>query len=297
MRIDPKLVIDFATIAQEGSFTRAAERLRVAQPWLSARLAKLEGILGVRLLERTTRKVVLTEHGVEFLEVARSIVEACAAADRLGLQLKRRTSGVLRIGAAPYTKMIRKRHELIDAFAAARPDIRIELETGWSLALLSRLEAGEIDVTFMMGDVDPEHFEAIPLHHYGLGTTMARTHSLASMTALTPDRLKGRSIGVYTRSLAPKIWDRLYAPLINAGVNLVEMPVLAEGPPHQMSDPEAIAAFFDFGSDEGIPPTMVRIPVTTDVNIPFQLLRLRASPSATIESLWNLVRQAQPGGD
>lgn len=293
MRIDPKLIIDFATIAQEGSFTRAAERLRVAQPWLSARLAKLEQILGVRLLDRTTRTVELTEHGVEFLEVARAVVDACDSANRLALQLKRRTSGVLRIGAAPYTKMIRKRHELIDTFALAYPDVRIELETGWSLALLSRLEAGEIDLTFMMGDVALEKFETVPLCHYGLGVTMTRMNPLASRTTLSPDDLKDHPVRVFTRSLSPGIWDRLYAPLLDAGITCVEMPELAEGPPNQMRDPEAIAAFFDFGPDEAILPTVVRIPVTTTVSIPFQLLRRRASTSAMVESFWTIVRQAR----
>ena len=113
IRLDPKLMIAFAVIAQERSFTRAAERLRVAQPWLSARFAKLESLLGFRLLDRTTRSVTLTDRGATLLPVAEEMLRVSQQADRLSLQIGRTERQVLRIGAAPYTKVIRRRHELL----------------------------------------------------------------------------------------------------------------------------------------------------------------------------------------
>jgi DNA-binding transcriptional LysR family regulator len=61
----------FAAIAEEGSFTAAAERLWVAQPRLSTQIRRLEAELGVRLFERHTRGVTLTPAGTLFLERAR----------------------------------------------------------------------------------------------------------------------------------------------------------------------------------------------------------------------------------
>lgn len=292
MRIDPKLVIDFVTIAEEGSFTRAAQRLRVAQPWLSARLQKLEDLLGFRLLDRTTRNVSLTERGADFLASARLLADASATVDRVALQLKRGNRGLLRIGAAPYTKIIRQRRVLLDGFARAHPSISLELETGWSLALLGRLDAGEIDLTFLMGEVDPSRFDKIVLETYGLALTLSREHPLAAAPKLTARELADWPVHVFTRSLYPALWDVMYAPLIDAGTQLIEMPEMAEGPPQRMHSSTEIAGFFDFGTEDLGMGEVVRIPVTESVEVPFQLLRRRGQASPAAEEFWNLARGA-----
>ena len=272
LRIDPKLIIDFATIAEEGSFTRAAQRLRVAQPWLSARLHKLEETLGFRLLDRTTRSLSLTERGAEFLAAARQVANACETADRIALQLRRSNRSVLRIGAAPYTRIISQRRELIDGFARTHSSVSLELETGWSLALLGRLDAGEIDLTFLTGDVDPERFDGILLKSFGAALTLSRKHPLAHESSLSAAAVARWPIQVFTRSLYPGLWDVLYAPLIAANARLVEMAEMAEGPPQRMDNPADIAAFFDFGADDVGTTEVVRIPLAEPVALPFQLL-------------------------
>ncbi len=273
MRVDPRLMIEFAAIARERSFVRAAQQLRVAQPWLSARLSKLESIVGFRLLERTTRSVSLTERGAAFLPVAEEMARLSQAADRLSLELGRRERRVLRIGAAPSTKVIRHRHELLNDFALAHSDISLELESAWSLPLLAKLEAGEIDLSFMMGEVDTARFERIILAHYGLAVTVDRSHQWARRTLVEAEDLAGRSVQVFTRSLNPGLWDMLYAPLIEAGSRFVEMPEFAEGAPVRMRSAEDVAAFFDFGRDDPGGVDVVRIPVRSQVAVPFQLLR------------------------
>lgn len=72
----------FVAIAEALSFSRAAERLRRDATVLSKRLRALEARLGVRLIERTTRSVALTEAGIAYLERARAILRAIDAADR-----------------------------------------------------------------------------------------------------------------------------------------------------------------------------------------------------------------------
>jgi DNA-binding transcriptional LysR family regulator len=70
----------FIAVAEELNFTRAAARLGLAQPPLSAAIAKLERKLGVRLLERTSRRVSLNPAGAALLEQGRFAVEAVGAA-------------------------------------------------------------------------------------------------------------------------------------------------------------------------------------------------------------------------
>jgi DNA-binding transcriptional LysR family regulator len=88
----------FITVAEELNFTRAAVRLGMAQPPLSAAISKLERKLGVGLLERTSRRVALTPAGVVLLEQGRIAVEAAGAAveraRRAGTQADRLTVAV-----------------------------------------------------------------------------------------------------------------------------------------------------------------------------------------------------------
>lgn len=295
MRIDPKLMIEFSAIAQERSFVRAAQQLRVGQPWLSARLSKLESLLGFRLLDRTTRSVALTERGAAFLPVAAEMARLSQAADCLSLQLGRSERRVLRIGAAPSTKVIRHRHELLNDFALVHTDVNLELESAWSLALLAKLEAGEIDLSFIMGDFDITRFQRIVLAHYGLAVTVARSHEWASREVLEPKELVGRSVQVFTRSLNPRLWDMLYAPLIEAGSRFVEMPEFAEGAPVKMRSPEDVAAFFDFGSDEAGGIDVARVPVQSQVAIPFQLLRSIDYASDDSRIFWDMALHRSEG--
>lgn len=75
MNITIRQIEAFLKVAEFGSFTRAAERLHVAQPALSQHVRDLEGELGIRLFDRTTRRVELTEGGREFRNTAAKIVE------------------------------------------------------------------------------------------------------------------------------------------------------------------------------------------------------------------------------
>ena len=78
--VDLELIRRFIVVAEELNFTRAAARLGLAQPPLSAAIGKLERKLGVRLLERTSRRVALTSAGAVLLEQGRIAVEAAGAA-------------------------------------------------------------------------------------------------------------------------------------------------------------------------------------------------------------------------
>src|SRR6187401_780729 len=88
----------FVTIAEERSFTRAAERLWVAQPGLSTQIRQLESELGVRLFERHTRGVDLTDAGEVFLERARVALGAADVAAGTGRDLEAGLVGGVRLG-------------------------------------------------------------------------------------------------------------------------------------------------------------------------------------------------------
>src|ERR1700750_1405314 len=90
----------FVAIAEERSFTRAAERLWVAQPGLSSQTRRLEDELGVQLFERHSRGVDLTAAGELFLERARATLDAADAAAAVGRDLRAGFAGAIRLGLA-----------------------------------------------------------------------------------------------------------------------------------------------------------------------------------------------------
>jgi LysR family transcriptional regulator, benzoate and cis,cis-muconate-responsive activator of ben and cat genes len=83
------------------NFGRAAEKLHIAQPALSQQIKSLESELGLRLLERTSRGVVLTDAGNRLLAEARSVVDRFDEAVEMMRRVKRGTLDVLRVGVFP----------------------------------------------------------------------------------------------------------------------------------------------------------------------------------------------------
>src|SRR4030095_8469221 len=114
----------FVAIAEERSFTRAAERLWVAQPGLSTQIRRLESELGVQLFERHTRGVDLTAAGELFLERARTALAAADAALATGHDLEAGLVGSVRLGSAPGAGWPGA-SELLSAFDRERPGVEL----------------------------------------------------------------------------------------------------------------------------------------------------------------------------
>lgn len=136
----------FLAVAQEQSFTRAAQQLHMAQPPLSQRIRELEEELGVKLFERCTRRVHLTQAGETFLEGVQSIflqldkaVEACR-------HVERGEAGMLRVG---YTGRASQQllPRVVLHFRQRYPDVQLDIQGPHPTGLLrSRLLDGQLDV-------------------------------------------------------------------------------------------------------------------------------------------------------
>ena len=97
MSLDADDLLLFARVAESGSFSRAAERVQLPKSTVSRRIAALEKRLGERLLQRTTRKLVITEFGQGVLDHARALSEEVDAALAFALSRQARPSGRLRV--------------------------------------------------------------------------------------------------------------------------------------------------------------------------------------------------------
>lgn len=152
-------VAAFARVAHHGSFTRAAADLDVSPSALSQTVRGLEQRLGVRLFNRTTRRVALTEHGARFLErVLPGLARIDEAFDDLD-NLRGVPSGRLRINLARLVAMRVVMPRLAE-FRARYPQITLELYADDTLA---DLVAGGFDAGFRLGECLAKEMVAVPI--------------------------------------------------------------------------------------------------------------------------------------
>ena len=136
-------------VVEERHFGRAAERVHIAQPALSQQIIQLEAQLGVRLFERSTRRVEVTEAGERFAEHARRILEAAArAADDMAAYAQGRVGRVSVgfVGTATYDVLPRLTRLVHAQLPALDLQVRGEL---LSPQLLDGLRAGAYDLAFV----------------------------------------------------------------------------------------------------------------------------------------------------
>ncbi|PWR23621.1 LysR family transcriptional regulator [Zavarzinia compransoris] len=231
MHFDVKAMLHFVVVAEEASFTRAAQRLGIAQPWLSQRIRTLEAQLGFALFERSTRRIALTDKGEAFLAVARPVAAAAEAAVHAARVLAREAGGRLRIGAPPYSARIPIRTKLVSAFIAAHPGVALEIDVGWTPVLLERVLTGSLDGMFGLGWIGHEALRVQALGTLHLELLLPGDDPLGGGgETLAPAQLRGRRVGVFPRGLYPDLYDRLFGPLAAAGAILIADPAFFDRP-------------------------------------------------------------------
>lgn len=116
----------FARVVEEGGFSAAAEKLTLSKSAVSKQVAKLEDQLGVRLLNRTTRRISLTEAGELFFVRAQEVVAAAEAAEQAATSLQDAPRGTLRLNA-PVSFGQRHLGPAIPEFLFDHPDLSIDM--------------------------------------------------------------------------------------------------------------------------------------------------------------------------
>lgn len=149
MDVEPNDLALFARIVESGSFSLAAQRMDLPKSTVSRRIALLEAKLGERLLQRTTRKLTLTEFGASLLEHARKVVEEVEAAGALVQHRQLAPSGRLRVSMpADFANL--GMTQMIATFIERYPAIVLELDLSPRRVDL----VGEnFDIAIRMGDL------------------------------------------------------------------------------------------------------------------------------------------------
>lgn len=152
----------FVGIAEVGQLTRAAEKLHISQPALSAQLRALEEELGLSLFERTPSGMVLTSVGKKMLKAANKVLTAASALQNEAQRIKGIVSGHLRVGTLSDPDFIRL-GEFMNTSIARYPLLQLELHQEITGIAMQRVLAGEFDASFYYGDIANAAITGLPL--------------------------------------------------------------------------------------------------------------------------------------
>lgn len=152
----------FAQVIEANSFSEAARRLEMPTSTVSRRIAELEEALGVRLIERSTRSLRLTDVGSEVLEHAQRSVEIGEAIDNIASNHLSKVSGTLRVSAPPSISDSLLA-PLVNAFQISYPDVRVQIFI--TERIVDQIAEG-VDLAFRVGELEDSSLVARRLLTY-----------------------------------------------------------------------------------------------------------------------------------
>jgi len=215
----------FVAVAEELHFRRAAERLHVAQPAVSEQIRKLEQELGVKLFDRTQRKVALTTAGGAFLEEARHVLRHAEVATQAARNAGDLATMRLRMGylsdSLPAQVPMALRH-----LARSAPRVQVALETGPALRLVEELRAGRLDAVVTALPAPVNGLQATPLASQRAVLALPATHPHADASSIELQRLAPERVIVLPREVNPAFHSAVMSICHDAGLspNFVETP-------------------------------------------------------------------------
>jgi DNA-binding transcriptional LysR family regulator len=281
----------FVAIAEERSFTRAAERLWVAQPGLSSQIRRLEAELGMTLFVRHTRGVDLTPAGAIFLERARAALAAADDAFATGRNLEAGLIGTLRLGiateAAPSDAST-----LLAGYAAAHPDVEVTVSGSYGGALFRDLRDGRLDAVIAPEALGAAELRAVRLESEPWVVLLARGHRLAGPGPIAAAALNEEPV-VITGHRDGVAFDRAVTELLSS---LGIAPVLVRGGPGpalyaSVSAGEAVAL-----TTAAVTPgrALLARPLAPERRLRFALLWRNETPAPVLRELIRVVGTGAP---
>jgi DNA-binding transcriptional LysR family regulator len=297
MTPDLRLISYFVTVAEERNVTRAAERLHISQPSLSAAIQQLERQLGVQLLARVGRRIEITpagellrERGRELLEQAEAVVGDVRGRHQAG-------AGRLTLGVSP-TARFGIAQRLLVACTTEVPAVMLSTSEDATGALLRAVARGRLNlaITFCAPD-PPPGVELLVLHEEAAIVHLPRQHPLARRPELTVQDLVQETILVGATDDSSGFSDRVLSPFLTAGLT-----------PRTLADPypdlglQAVreglgiviyprSAFPSELAGSAFVPLVPRLPM------PFHLAYRSPPRNAALRSILQVARTFQPSPD
>jgi DNA-binding transcriptional LysR family regulator len=207
----------FLAVAEALNFTKAAALLRVAQPALSRRVRDLEDEIGVDLLKRSPRGVVLTAEGKVFLEKTRHLLKLADESVEQVRALARGEYGELHVGYAP-APTVEILPPALAAFQKAFPRVRVLLHDLSEQELNDGLRNGRLELAMMPRGAGSQSvgLEFETLRSYPICVALAPTHRFARLKTITLEMVAAEPMIGFNRKDYPAYYvglDRIFGPL------------------------------------------------------------------------------------
>jgi len=155
----------FVTVAELGTVSKAALRLRIAQPALSRQLSDLEHELGLRLFDRVGRRLLLTGVGEQLLSGCRVLLNSASAVTEQAQLLRHGDTGVLKVAGSPqHIESVLS--QFLHRYAERYPKVEVKISEGTGSEILTLLERGEIHLgqnLLHAVKLDERHYGSLPL--------------------------------------------------------------------------------------------------------------------------------------
>ena len=193
MQPELRLIRYFVAVAEEGNFTRAAERLHMAQPPLSAAVRQLEQQLGVALLDRSSRQVRLTAAGEQMLERGRELLAQADSVVRDVQAVERSPSGLLRCGLSPAARFDLV-PDLLERWSTAAPGVMLHTSEGTTGALLRDVRQGRLDLAVVFCPSELSELASMTLRDEPVVVHLRHDHPLASRTQVALHELADETL-------------------------------------------------------------------------------------------------------
>ncbi|MBU3033850.1 LysR family transcriptional regulator [Tritonibacter mobilis] len=207
----------FLVLSQELHFGRAAQRLNISQPPLSASLKQLEETLGFQLMDRSNRNVRLTAAGAVFSEHAARILGQLDAARALAEQQAKGAAGTLTVSFVP-SMLFRNLPHALRKFEESYPSTGLDLHEMNTTRQIEALQQGEADVGFIHAVPLPPELVSHRIETERLVCCVPRRHRLAGRSRISISEMAGEKVLVFAREFAAHYHDRIVALLRAADV-------------------------------------------------------------------------------
>jgi DNA-binding transcriptional LysR family regulator len=191
---DLRLLRYFVAVAEELNFTRAAERLHIAQQPLSAAVRRFEAQLGVELFHRTTRRVELSDAGRSLLEPARAALRAADDALAAARAAGQGIAGELTLGLSSGARY--GLEPLFAALAERHPALHLHTRQDSAAPLIADLREGRLDVAVTFGAQIPADLEHERLKDEPVVLAVADTHPLADRDRVALGELRDETFAL-----------------------------------------------------------------------------------------------------
>jgi DNA-binding transcriptional LysR family regulator len=281
----------FVAVAEELNFSRAARKLRMAQPPLSAAIRQLEGELGTELFRRSSREVKLTEAGTALLPGARRTLTEAEGAVAAAKRAAAGELGSLRIGFS-WSARFETLPILGQAFRLERPEVELLTEEMWNSRMTPALRDGTIDVAVALCPEISGELAYTPIRSERVVVLLSASHPLAREEEIDLLALANEEFVLFPRELAPRLYDMLVGYCRQAGFEPIvgresfhsgwELDVLADVPVVAPT-PESVA--------RALPTRVVAVPLAgPQARLETDLVSRAEDDSSTLASFLKVAR-------